>query len=141
LERAAGTRGSDPRLMLGVALARQGHASEAWSQWESGLARGLLDDFSARRLRPLTDSERHHEADLVGQLQQLDEQIARRAAKPRPNQAEERDIEELRQQQRELRGQFVSFENGLEERYHAFAGQPTALSALRQALTTDTALV
>jgi hypothetical protein len=34
--------------MLAVALARQGEHCEAWARWETDLARGLLDDRSAR---------------------------------------------------------------------------------------------
>ena len=39
---------------LAMALARQGQFHDAWVRWETDLARGLLDDLSARLLRPLT---------------------------------------------------------------------------------------
>jgi hypothetical protein len=44
----------DPLPALAIARASAGHAREAWRLWESGLGRGLLDDLSASRLRPLT---------------------------------------------------------------------------------------
>src|SRR5262249_6868278 len=46
-----------PLPALAVALARQGRPREAWMRWESDLARGLLDDLSARQRRPLNP---HH---------------------------------------------------------------------------------
>src|SRR5262249_14122523 len=89
LERAAATEKLDARRLLGMALARQGRFGEGWTRWESSLARGILDDYSSRRLRPLNAEERQSESDLVGQLQQLDEQIGRLAAKSGRNQEED----------------------------------------------------
>ena len=37
---------------LAMALARQGQFRDAWTRWETGLARGLLDDLSARSPGP-----------------------------------------------------------------------------------------
>ena len=97
-----GSNASDQTAPLGLtlALARQGQFREAWERWESSLSRGVLDDFSARRLRPLTVEERQHESDLVGQLQQLDERIGRLVAKSGRNQAEDQRLEELRRRAR-----------------------------------------
>jgi hypothetical protein len=50
---------------LAVALARRGEFQAASTRWESNLARGVLDDFSARQLRPLTSQERQHESNLL----------------------------------------------------------------------------
>ncbi len=143
LERAVGSNASDQAAPLGLtlALARQGQFREARRRWESSLSRGVLDDFSARRLRPLTGQERQHEADLVGQLQQLDERIGRLVAKPGRNQAEDQRLEEWRRGHDEIRGRFVAFENALEERYRAFAGHPAGLAEVRDALPHDAALL
>ena len=143
LERAVGSNASDQAAPLGLALAlaRQGQFREAWRRWESSLARGVLDDFSARRLRPLTVQERQHESDLVGQLQQLDERIGRLVAKSGRNQAEDQRLEELRRRRDEIHGRFVAFENVLEERYRAFAGHPAGLAEVQDALPHDAALL
>ena len=143
LERAVGSNGSDQAAPLGLALAlsRQGQFREAWRRWESSLARGVLDDFSARRLRPLTVQERQHESDLVGQLQQLDERIGRLVAKSGRTQAEDQRLEELSRERDEIHGRFVAFENELEGRYQAFAGHPAGLAEVQDALPHDAALV
>ena len=143
LERAVGSNASDQAAPLGLtlALARQGQFREAWRRWESSLSRGVLDDFSARRLRPLTVEERQHESDLVGQLQQLDERIGRLVAKSGRTQAEDQRLEELRRRHDEIHGRFVAFENVLEERYRAFAGHPAGLAEVQDALPHDAALV
>src|SRR5262249_40033913 len=109
--------------------------------WESGLARGLLDDLSAHRLRPLTPDQRHREVDLAGRLQRLDEGIARLAAKAKPAQAEDRQLDALRNQQSSLRGQWVEFQNALDHQYRAYAGKPSTLEEVQKALPRDAALV
>ena len=86
LERSVVTDWS-PSPALAVLLAGQGKSREAWTYWETDLARGLLDDLSGRQLRPLTPQERARESELAGQLQKLDERIAAHSAsgaEPRP---------------------------------------------------------
>ena len=141
LERAEGVALSDVLAPLALALARQGQFTQAWTRWESSLARGLLDDFSARKLRPLTREEQHHESDMRGQLQQLDEQIRRLVVKAARNQDEDRRIEELRRWYGEVRGRFVAFENDFDERYRALAGDPATLAEVRNGIPADAALV
>ena len=140
LERAL-RPGVSPGSALAVALARQGRAREAWERWEAQLARGLLDDLSARQLRPLTADERRREADLIGQLQAFDEQIGKLVAKSAPTQDDEKRLELLRQRQRSLRGQYVALESELSARYREFAGTPATLAEVRSALPDDAALV
>ncbi len=140
LERAQAAR-IDPLSALAVALARQNQGREAWRYWESSLARGLLDDLSARRLRPLTLDQHHREADLLGQLQRLDEQISKLAAKPRRSQEDDRRLEQLRRQESSLRGQFLEFEQALEAQYGAFAGKPATLEQIQAALPAGAALL
>src|SRR5262249_54237901 len=94
LERSL-TSGRSPLPALAIALARRGQPREAWVRWESDLAPGLLDDLSARLLRPLTPEERRREADLTGHLQRLDEHITRLAAKARRTQDEDQELDAL----------------------------------------------
>src|SRR5262249_29652535 len=132
---------SSPQRALAVALARQGKSREAWARWESGLARGLLDDLSAHRLRPLTPDQRPRDAALAGRLQRLDEGIAQLAAKAKHAQAEDRQLDALRNQQSSLRGQWVEFQNALDHQYRAYAGKPSTLEEVQKALPRDAALV
>ncbi|MGO9465961.1 MAG: tetratricopeptide repeat protein [Isosphaeraceae bacterium] len=140
LERSMAPLGS-PLPALAVALARQGQFRAAWARWEADLARGLLDDLSARQLRPLTDDQRRREAGLASQLQRLDERIARLASKGRRTQDEDQQLDALRGQQNTLRGQWVEFQNALEREYQAAAGKPSSLEETEKALPGDAALV
>jgi hypothetical protein len=126
---------------LAVALARQGTPREAWARWEAGLARGLLDEVSSHRLRPLTRDQRRREADLEGRLQRLDEGIARLTAKAKRAAAEDQQLDAWRSQQSAFRGQWVEFENALDHEYQAYAGKPSTLDEVQKALADDAALV
>jgi tetratricopeptide (TPR) repeat protein len=140
LERALAEQ-SSPLPSLAVALARAGRPAEAWGRWEADLARGLLDDLSARALRPLTDDQRRRESDLVGQLQRLDERITRLAAQARRTQEQDTQLGALRDQQSALRGQWIEFQNALDQQYQVYAGKPSALEDVQKALALETALV
>jgi CHAT domain-containing protein len=140
LERSVTSRRS-PLPALAIALTRQDRRHEAWVRWEADLARGLLDDLSARQLRPLNAEQRSREADLAGQLQRLDERITRLAAKARRIHDEDKQLDALRSQQSALRGQWVEFQNALEREYQAFAGKPLNLDEVQNALARDAALV
>jgi tetratricopeptide (TPR) repeat protein len=126
---------------LAIALARQGQPSEAWARWESDLARGLLDDLSARSLRPLEPEESRREAELSGQLQRVDERIARLTTKDRRSQDEDRQLDALRNEQSILRGRWVDLQNALDRRYQAYAGKPSSLEEVQKALAPDAALL
>src|SRR5262249_34237767 len=112
-----------------------------WTRWETDLARDLLDELSAWQLRPLASGQRQREADLAGQLQRLDEQIARLAARAQRTQVEDQQLDELRNRQSRLRGDWVELQNQLDAQYQAFAGKPATLEGIQQALSRDTALV
>jgi tetratricopeptide (TPR) repeat protein len=140
LERSA-TLLRSPLPALAVALARQSKPRDAWVRWESDLARGLLDELSARQLRPLNTEQRSREADLAGQLQRLDERIARLASKARRTQDEDQQLDALRRHQSALRGQWVEFQNALDREYQALAGKPATLEEVQKALPDDAALV
>jgi len=130
-----------PLPALAMALARQSRPREAWAHWESDLARGLLDDLSARLLRPLTLDQRRREADLAGQLQRFDERVTRLAVKARRTQDEDRQLDAVRNQQNVLRAQWVEFQNALDHMYQADAGKPSTLEEVQKALPADAALV
>jgi CHAT domain-containing protein len=135
------TADASPLPVLATALARAGQPRAAWVRWETDLARGLLDDLSARLLRPLTREESRREADLASQLQRLDEWITRLAAKAKHTQEEDKQLDALRHQQSALRGQWVEFRNALDREYQAFAGKPSTLEEVQKALPADAALL
>src|SRR5262249_21354302 len=137
LERSLSSR-SSPLPALAIAWARQGQPRAAWARWEAGLARGLLDDLSARLLRPLTADQHGREADLAGRLQRLDERITRLDAKATHTEDEDKQLDALRNQHSALRGQWVAFQNELDRQYHAYAGQPSPLGEIQKALSPDT---
>jgi CHAT domain-containing protein len=141
LERSLNPQVVVPFLEVALALADRGQPRDAWNSLEAGLARGLLDDLSARLIRPLTPRQRERETDLGGRLQALAEQIGKLAARTSRTQVEDQRLDDLRQQEGALRGQFVSFEGELENQYRVFAGKPATLEAVQAALEPDTALV
>ena len=140
LERSVGSEAS-PLSALAVALARVGRSREAWARWEADLARGLLDDLSARSLRPLTGGERSRQAELAGQLQVLDEQISPLVGRPGRTRDEDAQLGRLMSQQNDLRGRWVEFQVELDRRYQEYAGKPSSLEDVQKALPGDTALI
>jgi tetratricopeptide (TPR) repeat protein len=126
---------------LAVALARHGKPREAWSRFETGLARGLLDELSARRLRPLTDEQQQREADLAGQRQSLDERITLLAGNLKRTSNEDKQLDDWRNQQSVLRREWVELQTALDQEYQAYAGKPSSLEEIQRALPGETALV
>jgi CHAT domain-containing protein/tetratricopeptide (TPR) repeat protein len=73
LERSGFAGEWSPLPLLAILAARDGDSLPAWQFLENGLARGLLDDLSAR---PWTDEERQRELKLLRESEQLDSQIS-----------------------------------------------------------------
>jgi tetratricopeptide (TPR) repeat protein len=140
LERSL-TAGASPLPALASALARAGQGRAAWARWETDLARGLLDDLSARLLRPLTADQHRREIDLARQLQRLDEGIARLAGMARRSQDQDKQLDEMGHRQSALRGQWVEFQNALDQQYQAYVGKPSTLGEVQEALAADAALI
>jgi hypothetical protein len=140
LERSL-TSEASPLPALAIRLARQGQPRKAWIRWEADLARGLLDDLSARQLRPLTREQHLREDDLSGRLQRQDERITRLAAKAKRTQEEDRQLDALRSERSALRGQWVEFQNELDREYPASTGKPSTLEEVQKALPDDAVLL
>jgi CHAT domain-containing protein len=137
---AALTAGRSPFPPFALALARAGRPREAWTRWEQGLARGLIDEVAGRATRPLTAAEHDHEALLLGQAQALDERIGKLLALKALSQEQDKLLEDLRRQASELRRQVLELEQQFESKYRALAGQPATLDAVQKALPEGTAL-
>jgi CHAT domain-containing protein len=101
----------------------------------------LLDDISARRLRPLTPVQRAQEDNLLGQIQRLDERIGMLAARRSPGAQNEARADHLRQQRDTLRGQLLELERSIEAQLEAFGGQRASLEKIQAMLPPDAALV
>jgi Tfp pilus assembly protein PilF len=138
---AALTADESPFPGFALALARAGRPRDAWTRWEQGLARGLIDEVIGRAARPLTADEHDREALLLGQSQALDERIGRLLAVKAPSQEQDKFLEDLRRQASETRRQVLELEQQFEGKYRALAGQPAALEAVQKALPEGTALV
>ncbi|WP_210420415.1 tetratricopeptide repeat protein [Aquisphaera giovannonii] len=133
--------GVSPLADLALALARRGEPRRAWERWEADLARGLLDDFSARQARPLTAAERKEESDVLGRLQTLDEGIGVLASRKVRTPDEDRQLDDLQRQQNAARGRLIALERRLDETYRALAGVPSSLEDIRTVLPVGAALV
>jgi tetratricopeptide (TPR) repeat protein len=131
----------DPLPALAIAKASAGQAREAWRLWESSLGRGLLDDLSARRLRPLTPAERDQETGLLGKIQQLDEQIGGLIQSGNASAQAHVRLDHFHQQRDLLRGRLDDLEQSIEAEHGAFGGKRASLEEVQAALPPDTALV
>ncbi|HLM88540.1 MAG TPA: tetratricopeptide repeat protein, partial [Streptosporangiaceae bacterium] len=133
LDRAAFAAEHSPLLLLAALQARRGQPTEAWARFEAHLARGLLDDLSARRGRPLDDQERRHEQDLLGRLRHLDKQLATLAPGPlRDRLGRDRDA---------ILTKLTALEHDLVAKYGPAAGQTYDLTTIQAHLPPDVALV
>ena len=138
---AALTAGKSPLPSFALALARAGQPRDAWTRWEQGLARGLVDEVTGRAARPLTAAEHDREASLLGQAQAIDERIGKLLALKALSQEQDKLLDDLKRQGSELRRQVLELEQQFESKYGALAGQPATLEAAQKALPEGTALV
>jgi tetratricopeptide (TPR) repeat protein len=133
--------GASPLPDLAAAEARAGRPLPAWTSWERGLARGVVDEVARRAARPLDAGERGREAELLGRSQAVDERINRILAARALSAGQEKTLEELRGQANEVRGQLLDLERQFEEKYGALASRAATIDEVRKALPEDTALV
>ena len=138
---AALTAGRSPLPAFAMALARAGQPREAWTRWEQGLARGLIDEVTGLAARPLTAAEHDREASLLGQAQAIDERIGKLLALKALSQEQDKLLEDLKRQGNEFRRQVLELEQQFEGQYGPLAGQPATLEAVQKALPEGTALV
>jgi tetratricopeptide (TPR) repeat protein len=140
LESALSAAGS-PLTLFALALARAGQPRVAWSRWEQGLARGLVDEVVGRATRPLSDAEHQREVELLGRSQAIDEGINALLARSALTPEQEGRLGDLKRQGSELRRHVLELEQELERKYGALAGQPIELEGAQKSLPVGTALV
>jgi len=130
-----------PLPLVAALLARSGRHLEAWTYWESGLARGLFDDLEARRRRPLTGTERRRQEELVGRLERLENQIGSLAAGGSLTAAQQARVEELKTERLVWQERLALFEADLAAKYQGAGGAVHDLKRIQAHLPADTALV
>ena len=130
-----------PLPLLAALQARRGQATEAWANLEAYLARGLLDDLSARQGRPLDDQERRHEQDLLGRLQRFDKQLAALAPGPHEDATHGPLRDRLGRDRDAVLAELTALERDLAAKYGPAAGQTYDLATIQAHLPPDAALV
>jgi CHAT domain-containing protein len=130
-----------PLVALAACRARTGKPLAAWQAWEANLARGLLDDLSARLVRPLTDPERRREQEFSSQLQPLDKQLAALSLPGEQSDARRQQAKKLREQRDALLAELSRFEDELAKKYGPAAGQVYDLARIQAQLPPDAALL
>jgi CHAT domain-containing protein/tetratricopeptide (TPR) repeat protein len=138
LDRATFGDQRSPLPWLAACLARLGRPVDAWRACEANLARGLLDELSAR---PLTPSEQNEQQVLTARLTRLDKQITALLDSSKATEAGRNRLVELQQERTAVQAQFTRFEADLAARYDLAAGKVCDLSGAQACLADDAALV
>jgi hypothetical protein len=126
---------------LAIDLAESGEAEEAWQTWESWLARGLLDEISARDSRTMSEKDRAREAYLARQLEQIDEKILRLASLPGALDSPPSEFRELVELRGALFTDLLKHAEELQRLYGASVGTTTELAEVQKRLEPDEAII
>jgi CHAT domain-containing protein len=132
---------SSPLPILAVLKARQGQDDEAWKQWEGSLARGLFDDLSVRRSRPLSADSVIRQDEVVGRLNRLNNQIAALAGAKAISADRRGQLQKLEDQRLELQSQLTELESELVKNYGVAAGARYGLNEIQARIPESAALV
>jgi CHAT domain-containing protein/tetratricopeptide (TPR) repeat protein len=130
-----------PAPLAAALLARRGQGLDAWRHWESELARGLFDDLTARRIRPLTPDERLRQDDLIRRLNRLENQIGVLAGARAPTGDQRKRFDELKGRRLEVQGRLAQLEAELVQKHQVAAGAVYPLDRIQARLPADAALV
>ncbi len=138
LERAGYAAENSPLPLLAAVAARNGKPAAAWQFLENNLARGLLDELSAR---PLSDEERKREQDLLGKLKRLDSQIAALLGTAKVTETAQGRAEELRKERDAVLAEFTQLQADLAAKHGVAAGEVYNLDRIQVQLPEDAALL
>jgi tetratricopeptide (TPR) repeat protein len=141
LGRAGFAAEKSPLAPLAACLARNGKPVPAWGRLEANMARGLLDEVSARLSRPLEPEERDREESLLGQLGKLDEQIGESSSANDSTGEDAAWADTLRWRRSALLAELSRFEADMAAKYGVAAGETYELPRIQQALPVDAALL
>lgn len=138
LERAAFNSEHSQLPALAAVLVRNGKLDDAWQRFEESLARGTLDDFTARLRRP--QAEREKQTQITARIDRLSKLIEGASiAKPTPEQSKQRD--EWLTQLRRAYDELAAFTQQLEQKYGPIAGQVFPRPQIQKSLPPDAALI
>jgi CHAT domain-containing protein len=130
-----------PPSLLPALLARNRKPGEAWRHLEASLARGLLDDLSARRSGSGTPDERRQAQHLVSQIHLLDKQITALLGAKDAGEKHRDKAAQLQKQRDRLQDRLIDFEANLARKYGPAAGQVYGLKDIQPHLPREAALV
>jgi tetratricopeptide (TPR) repeat protein len=131
-----------PSCLLAAALqARNGKPLQAWQSLEADLARGLLDDLSARHSRPLLTAERDRENQLLKTLQSLEDQLVALAISKTPRPELQKKIDALQEKRDQTQRALLEFQQQLVEKYGPAVGQVYDCARIQSHLGPETALL
>jgi CHAT domain-containing protein len=141
LARAATAARISPFPALACKLADRGAMTEAWNSYEKDLARGLLDELSARQAHRISDQDRRREEQLFAQLKRLDTLAEKPAARiaSDPQQVAARD--KLTQERIEAQAAWSAFQQHLQDTYGVAEGKVFDLDQIQSQLPAAAALV
>jgi hypothetical protein len=141
LDRAGTAARISPLPPLACMLVRRGARGEAWCRYEQNLARGLLDDLSARHTRRISDEDRRREQQLFARLNRLDTLAETLAARPASNPQQVAAREKLTQERIEAQAAWTAFQQHLLDAYGVAEGKVFDLVRIQAQLPVDAALV
>jgi CHAT domain-containing protein len=141
LDRAATAARIAPFSPLACKLAQRGAVAEAWSRYEQDLARGLLDDLSARQARRISPQDRRREEQLFAQLKRLDTLAVALAARREPDRQQDAARQKLTQERIEAQAAWSAFQQHLQDIYGVAGGKVFDLEHVQLWLPADAALV
>jgi hypothetical protein len=127
--------GLAPWPTLAACRARLGRPNEAWRGLEAALARGLLDDVSARQAPGLSPQEQQRRQELDARLAQLDRQIAAALAAKEPSDQLRARFRELARRRQEAQDELAGLAGEISAR------QVYTLERIQAQVPADAALV
>jgi CHAT domain-containing protein len=135
LDRVRRAADVSPLPGLAVAAARRGNPLAAWQALEGNLARGLLDELSARRL---SDEDRQHELALLETLDRLDRRVEALRHGDATSAADRRKAESERDG---ALSELVRFQAALAEKGDVAAGRVYDFAQIQKRLPAEAALL
>jgi CHAT domain-containing protein/tetratricopeptide (TPR) repeat protein len=130
-----------PLAPLAACLARNGKRVPAWVRLEANMARGVLDELSARLSRPLEPEERDREEGLLGQVAKLDERISASLSVDDSTGEAAAGADTLRWRRNSLLAELARFEADMAAKYGVAAGEVYELGRIQEVLPLDVALL
>jgi hypothetical protein len=141
LERTGFAAEQSPLAPLAACLARNGKPVPAWTRLETNMARGLLDEVSARLSRPLEPEERDREESLLREIERRDEQIGSSSAADDSTGEAVALADTLTWRRDALVAELSRLEADMAAKYGVAAGETYELRRIQATLPADAALL